>query len=243
MSSPERCHHIKTNGTQCGSPALRDHRFCYYHQQYRPSSVPTYWKESYPLGEIAMPEFEDAHSVQFVIRQVVKLTLEQRLDHKTASLVLYALQIASSNLKRLALETPDPQQVCVEPDQTKIAGGDSAIVRHGEEQAAQQKQLAEHKQRLKTKPAPSLVIAAPPNNDQKNEPQAEQKNDQNNVKNDEKKTSTIDNIQASLPVRRLRRTLRARPGVAARSSRGLTGASYADKSVRATHSVTAVIVT
>ena len=28
-----RCQHIKTNGTQCGSPALKDNQFCYYHQQ------------------------------------------------------------------------------------------------------------------------------------------------------------------------------------------------------------------
>src|SRR2546422_6358020 len=29
-----RCRHLKVNGTQCGSPALKDHRFCYFHQQW-----------------------------------------------------------------------------------------------------------------------------------------------------------------------------------------------------------------
>ena len=27
----QRCRHLKVNGTQCGSPALKDHRFCYFH--------------------------------------------------------------------------------------------------------------------------------------------------------------------------------------------------------------------
>jgi len=30
-----RCRHIKVNGTQCGSPALRKKNFCFYHQQNR----------------------------------------------------------------------------------------------------------------------------------------------------------------------------------------------------------------
>jgi hypothetical protein len=33
MSSyPNRCQHIKINGTQCGSPALRRNRFCFFHK-------------------------------------------------------------------------------------------------------------------------------------------------------------------------------------------------------------------
>ena len=26
-----RCEHVKVNGTQCGSPALRDQPYCYFH--------------------------------------------------------------------------------------------------------------------------------------------------------------------------------------------------------------------
>ena len=58
-----------------------------------------------------MPYFEDAHSIQTVIRQVVQMVLQKRLERKTASLLLYALQIASSNLKRMELEKPQPEQV------------------------------------------------------------------------------------------------------------------------------------
>src|ERR1700682_2683267 len=106
-----RCRHIKVNGTQCGSPALRSKNFCFYHQQNRPVTVECYFDGGYATGEIDLPVFEDAHSIQSAIRQVVQMVLQKRLERKTASLLLYALQIASSNLKRMELEKPQPEQV------------------------------------------------------------------------------------------------------------------------------------
>lgn len=106
-----RCQHIKVSGTQCGSPALRKKSFCFYHQQNRPLTVECYSEGQYATGEIALPVFEDAHSIQTVIRQVVQMILQKRIERKTASLLLYALQIASSNLKRLELEKPQPAEV------------------------------------------------------------------------------------------------------------------------------------
>ena len=106
-----RCQHIKVSGTQCGSPALRKKSFCFYHQQNRPLTVECYSEEAFATGEIALPVFEDAHSIQTVIRQVVQMVLQKRIERKTASLPLYALQIASSNLKRMELEKPQPEQV------------------------------------------------------------------------------------------------------------------------------------
>ena len=108
-----RCRHIKVNGTQCGSPALRNKNFCFYHQQDRPLKVECYSEGPYATGEIALPLFEDAHSIQTVIRQVVQMVLQKRIERKTASLLLYALQIASSNLKRIELEKPQPEQVVI----------------------------------------------------------------------------------------------------------------------------------
>jgi hypothetical protein len=120
-----RCQHIKVSGTQCGSPALRSKKFCFYHQQDRPMAVECYFDRDYAAGEITLPFFEDAHSIQSVIRQVVQMVLQKRLEQKTASLLLYALQIASSNLKRMELEKPQPEQVVTDPDavsQTPMAG-------------------------------------------------------------------------------------------------------------------------
>jgi len=128
-----RCRHIKVNGTQCGSPALRSKNFCFYHQKDRPCPLPCYSDIEYATGEITLPFFEDAHSIQAVIRQVVQMVLQKRLERKTASLLLYALQIASSNLKRMDLEKPQPEQVVtdlepVDPDEAWQA----PIARSGE---------------------------------------------------------------------------------------------------------------
>src|ERR1700674_2821101 len=109
-----RCRHIKVNGTQCGSPALRSKIFCFYHHKDRPLPVECYSDIEYATGEINLPFFEDAHSIQAVIRQVVQMVLQKRLERKTASLLLYALQIASSNLKRMELEKPQPEQVVID---------------------------------------------------------------------------------------------------------------------------------
>jgi hypothetical protein len=109
-----RCRHIKVNGTQCGSPALRNKNFCFYHQDNRPLKIECYSDGEYATGEIHLPFFEDAHSIQAVIRQVVQMVLQKRIERKTASLLLYALQIASSNLKRMELEKPQPEQVVID---------------------------------------------------------------------------------------------------------------------------------
>src|SRR5271157_2329649 len=115
-SAAARCRHIKVNGTQCGSPALRKKSFCFYHQQNRPLTVECYSEGEYATGEIALPVFEDAHSIQTVIRQIVQMLLQKRIERKTASLLLYALQIASSNLKRMELEKPQPAEVVIDPE-------------------------------------------------------------------------------------------------------------------------------
>jgi len=114
-----RCGHIRTNGTQCGSPALKAKELCFYHDQNRPRSVELYVEgERYVDGTIVIPPFEDAHSIQTTIRHVVQLLMERRMDRKDAGLALYALQIASGNLKMMLAEKAKPTQVVVEPEKT-----------------------------------------------------------------------------------------------------------------------------
>jgi hypothetical protein len=129
-----RCRHIKVNGTQCGSPALRNKNFCFYHHKDRPVPVECYSDIEYATGEINLPFFEDAHSIQAVIRQVVQMVLQKRLERKTASLLLYTLQIASSNLKRVELEKPQPEQVVtdLEPVVDPHEAWQAPIARSGE---------------------------------------------------------------------------------------------------------------
>jgi hypothetical protein len=107
-----RCQHIKVNGTQCGSPALRDATHCYYHIRY-------HWPELEALPNnnewrIALPTLEDANSIQVALAKVMEQLVLNEIDHKTAALMLYALQTASMNLKRTSLEPKLPTQVVID---------------------------------------------------------------------------------------------------------------------------------
>src|ERR1700675_4597588 len=93
-----RCQHIKTSGTQCGSPAVRDQKFCHFHKECRAKVVTISDKrsDSSPV-KVLLPAFEDATSLQLTLRQVTELIMLNRIEPKQAGLLLYALQIASSN--------------------------------------------------------------------------------------------------------------------------------------------------
>lgn len=108
-----RCRHIKVHGAQCGSPALRGDKHCYYHSQSRPERLKVKGADG-KTGEVLVPLFEDGASIQMAVRQVVVLLLQDKIDNKKAGLMLYAMQIASTNLKRMEAEKPRPAQVVVD---------------------------------------------------------------------------------------------------------------------------------
>jgi hypothetical protein len=54
-----------------------------------------------------------------VLRHVVQLMLQKRIDRKDAGLMLYALQIASGNLKQMQAEKPRPTQVVMDPEKVE----------------------------------------------------------------------------------------------------------------------------
>ena len=108
----KRCQHIKVNGMQCGSPALRDSKHCYYHIRY-------HWPELEALPDNhewrkTLATLEDANSIQVSLANVMERLVMQEVDHKTAALLLYALQTASMNLKRTSLEPELPTQVVID---------------------------------------------------------------------------------------------------------------------------------
>jgi hypothetical protein len=63
-----------------------------------------------------MPLLEDANAVQMALMQVMQLLALGRMDHDTARLLLYSLQIASSNLARIDFN-PWVQDVVTHPKQ------------------------------------------------------------------------------------------------------------------------------
>jgi hypothetical protein len=97
---PDRCQHLKVNGTQCGSPALRRNRFCFFHKRFQDERIRlSADRARRGVATFILPVLEDANSIQIALMQVMRLLLSQQIDHKTASLMLYALQTASTNLR------------------------------------------------------------------------------------------------------------------------------------------------
>jgi hypothetical protein len=95
------CQHIKMNGDRCGAPALRDQKFCRFHNCCGPVQVDVSTSATVPAAPFFLPVLEDAASIQLAITQVCEHLLHRRLDAKKAGILLYAMQVASSNLGRL----------------------------------------------------------------------------------------------------------------------------------------------
>jgi hypothetical protein len=121
-----RCTHIKTNGTQCGSPALRGRRFCFFHKNWQGQRIALNAQPASPLS-FTMPVLEDADSIQVALMQVMRLILSGQLDPKIAGLLLYALQTASLNLRQMKLEPFPRESVVIDPRAVADNGvGDNA---------------------------------------------------------------------------------------------------------------------
>ena len=124
---PSRCQHLKVNGTQCGSPALRRNRFCFFHKRFQDERIRlSADRARRGVATFVLPVLEDANSIQIALMQVMRLLLSQQIDHKTASLMLYALQTASANL-RMTNFTPHTNDVILDPRDAANTPLDSRI--------------------------------------------------------------------------------------------------------------------
>jgi hypothetical protein len=112
MDNVPRCQHVKVNGTQCGSPALRWHRLCFFHNNVRGARAKILADTSAPRM-FDLPLLEDANSVQMALMKVIQMLGSGRMDHRTAGLMLYALQTATSNLRNTDFEADEVTDVVI----------------------------------------------------------------------------------------------------------------------------------
>ena len=99
-----RCQHIKVNGTQCGSPALKRNKFCFFHKRWRDTRIVISKAARRSRASLDLPVLEDANSVQVALMQVMRLTLRNQIDPKVSGLLFYGLQTASCNLRNANFE-------------------------------------------------------------------------------------------------------------------------------------------
>ena len=114
------CRHIKTNGHRCQSPAITGSVFCYFHRNLRRGHDAACTAKAAPLrpetvqyllenGQtfspspvLHFPPLEDAESVQLAISRLFAAIAASQIDPVQARSLLYALQIASCNVRSLA---------------------------------------------------------------------------------------------------------------------------------------------
>jgi len=93
-----RCQYVRMNDQRCTQPALQDQVFCRFHEYVER-----------PLRDTRfIPFVEDATTLQFALMQVIRGLQLGEITRPVAGAILYALQIASSNLKHFSEEAGHP---------------------------------------------------------------------------------------------------------------------------------------
>jgi len=111
MSEVHRCQYIKADDSQCGAPALRDHHYCYFHQNWRESELRRIRGLEQPSPfAAALPDCTDANAIQGALTEVIRLMLMDEIDDRRAGLLLYALQTACDDLDQFwCCDTPETE--------------------------------------------------------------------------------------------------------------------------------------
>jgi hypothetical protein len=152
------CEYLKPNGEFCGSPALRGRDYCHWHLICIARRLRAEKQEAtQDRTPLELPPLEDANSVQLAVMMVIDAMLRNRISPRMSSHLLYALQIASSNLK---------QGVCFQPAKLQTADGKTpkmTPVRCTQYDALEADfDIAEHGEELKTSPLPMSERGADP---------------------------------------------------------------------------------
>ncbi len=98
MPSLRLCSHIKTNGVKCGSPALRHNTLCYFHYQWQRRDQRRI-RLGGPIGMnknsgIELPLLDGPEAILVSIMEIQHAIVDQRIPVKTATALLYSLQLA-----------------------------------------------------------------------------------------------------------------------------------------------------
>ena len=136
QQEPKRfqCRHIFTDGRRCGSHALRNEHFCYYHHNTRkPIANPKERKARLGTFDLPLPSgsspVEDRSAIQAAVGEIIQRIASNDLDPRRAGLLLYALQIASLNLPKErptaededCLIPPTVDEVIIDPELGPLA--------------------------------------------------------------------------------------------------------------------------
>jgi hypothetical protein len=99
----ETCSHVKEDGVYCDSPALRGRKYCYHHLMQRGRRLRLALAQSRnEPAPLILPPLENLGSIQVALSEIVQALAAGQLDHRSAGLMLYAIQQAATVSLRVA---------------------------------------------------------------------------------------------------------------------------------------------
>jgi hypothetical protein len=102
-----QCRHVLADGRRCGSIALREQDFCYFHHATRRPAQDLPARRSRQASfALAMPE--DRPAIQLALGEIIQRIASHGIDRRRAALILYGLQIACSTLRHAPVRGQEP---------------------------------------------------------------------------------------------------------------------------------------
>ena len=99
-----RCAHIHANNFPCGSPAMKDETFCYFHSEARKI------RETAAAQAVQMPVLDDHHGLQLAVMRVCSLLANKQIEEKAARAIFDGLRLAHTTLEGHSLACVAPKE-------------------------------------------------------------------------------------------------------------------------------------
>ena len=118
----ETCRHIKEDGSYCGSPALRDRKYCYYHlmQRGRRLRRARALRDEVPY-RLEIQSLDNPYAVRAALTDIVQALASGQLESRIAGKMLYAIQQVSSANRRIEqLEKQKDAQDQAQADDSRV---------------------------------------------------------------------------------------------------------------------------
>jgi hypothetical protein len=102
MSQYETCRHVKEDGAYCGSPALRERKYCYYHlmQRGRRLRRALALRDNKPY-RLEIQSLDNLYAVRAALTDIAQALAAGQLEARTAGKLLYAIQQVTSANRRI----------------------------------------------------------------------------------------------------------------------------------------------
>jgi hypothetical protein len=102
MTQYETCRHVKEDGAYCGSPALRERKYCYYHLMQRGSRLrrARALRDDVPY-RLEIHSLDNLYAVRAALTDIAQALAAGQLDPRSAGKLLYAIQQVTSTNRRI----------------------------------------------------------------------------------------------------------------------------------------------